>query len=200
MRQFVKDSIKKLLYRPHGLRMGVGSQVRRPWTLYNLEYIEIGAATRIGGHTILNPIRHYEGTPHGGHIVIGDHVYVGGHCQIHAMQRLEIRAGAVLSDHVYINDASHGMDPRQGLIMKQPIHSKGPVVIGEHAFIGFGSVVLPAVTLGRHCIVAARSVVTRSFPDFSMVAGNPARLIKRFHLESGKWLDASEALPAGSVE
>ena len=54
-----------------------------------------------------------------------------------------------------------------------------PVIIGDHCWLGMNSVILPGVTLGAHTIVAAGSVVTRSFPDgLCVLAGAPARLVK----------------------
>ena len=51
-------------------------------------------------------------------------------------------------------------------------------VIGSYCFIGCASVILPNITIGNHCIVAAGSVVTRDVPDHCIVAGNPAKIIK----------------------
>jgi acetyltransferase-like isoleucine patch superfamily enzyme len=72
--------------------------------------------------------------------------------------------------------------------MSQPLHSKGPIVIGPDCFLGYRAVIMPGVTLGRHCVVGANAVVTRSFPDFSMVVGSPARLIKRYDPQSREWV------------
>lgn len=57
---------------------------------------------------------------------------------------------------------------------------KGPIIVGDYCWIGMGAVVLPGVVLGEYTIVGAGSVVTRSFPEgFCVIAGNPAKLIKR---------------------
>ena len=50
--------------------------------------------------------------------------------------------------------------------------------IGSYCFIGAGAIILPGVTIGDHCIVAAGTVVTTDIPPRSIVAGNPARVIK----------------------
>lgn len=51
------------------------------------------------------------------------------------------------------------------------------VEIGEYSFIGSSSIILPGVKLGKSCIVAVGSVVKKSFPDYSIISGNPAKLI-----------------------
>ena len=164
-----------------------------PRWLHHRERIRIGARCTIGRFAVFNPIADYGGEPHAGRIEIGDDVYVGGFSQIHSMFTLEIGSGSVLSEHVYLSDTAHGLNPMAGPIMQQPLESKGPVRIGRSVFIGFGASVLPGVTLGDHCVVAARSVVTRSFPAYSMVAGMPARLVKTFDVVTQAWKPVPEA-------
>lgn len=183
---------KRIWLRPRGMHMGEGSIVRRPWTIKNPTRIVTGLRVRIGRHVVFNALSDYEGSPLDGHIVLGNDVYIGGHTQIHAMKLVEIGDGCVLSEHVYVSDIAHGLDPRAGLIMKQPLESKGAVRIGKHVFVGYGCSILPGITLGDHCIVGTRSTVTRSFPAYSMIAGSPARLVKVFDHQRGAWTDPSQ--------
>lgn len=183
----LKALIKALLYRPSGLVMGPRSVVLRPCKLHNRSRISMGADCRIGGHVTFNPLVRDGVRPLPAVIVLGNDVYVGGYTQIHAMGRVEIGDGCVLSEHVYVSDTAHGLNPSAGPIMMQPLQSRGPVVIGRGVFLGYGSSVMPGVTLGKYCVVGARAVVTHSFPPYSMIAGSPARLVKRFNLAKGQW-------------
>lgn len=185
-----KRAIKALIFRPRGVEMGADSWVKLPWRILNRERIRIGARCSIGSFVYLDPIAEYAGRTYDGSIRIGDDVYIGGFCQIHAMSQLEIGSGCVLSEYVYISDDAHGLNPNRGPIMQQPLESKGPVRVGNRVFIGFGASVLPGVTLGDHCVVGTRAVVTRSFPACSMVAGAPAQLIKVFDWNTSKWVPA----------
>lgn len=73
------------------------------------------------------------------------------------------------------------------------IFSKGSIVIEDDVWIGSNSVILSGVTVGRGSIIGAGSVVTRDIPRYSIVAGNPAKIIKnRFDEQTVKFLEISE--------
>ncbi|MBR2589957.1 MAG: acyltransferase [Clostridia bacterium] len=84
---------------------------------------------------------------------------------------IEIGDNVVLAPRVHIlaHDASMWNDTGYTKI--------APVKIGNNVFIGAGSIILPGVTLGDNCVIGAGSVVTKSFPENSIVAGNPARVL-----------------------
>jgi lipopolysaccharide O-acetyltransferase len=112
---------------------------------------------------------------------------MGHYACVTCIDSVDIGDGCVLSEHIYIADSFHGIDPKDGPIMERVLGSKGPVVIGRRSFLGYRSSVLSGVTLGEHCIVGAHSVVTDSFPKYTMLAGAPARAIKTYCEVSGQW-------------
>jgi len=168
--------------------MGDGSLILLPRIINNPSAIEIGARTVIYQHALLTALSSDKGIPCAGRIVIGDDVHVGRYAQLLAMSTLRLGSGTVLSEYVYINDTVHGFDPAAGRIMEQPMTCRGPITIGENCFLGVGVTILSGVSLGEWTIVGARSVVTHSFPAFSMIAGNPARLIRSYSEVSREWL------------
>ena len=122
-------------------------------------------------------------------IEIHEGVYIGRNANIHTNSRIIIGRDCVLSDYVYISTLSHGLDPAAGRIMSQPDTDKGEVVLGENVFLGFGAKILPDIRLGDWTVVGAGSVVTKSFPDgYVMIAGNPARVIKRYDHQAKQWI------------
>lgn len=66
---------------------------------------------------------------------------------------------------------------------------KGEVTLGDHTWIGASAVIMPSVTLGKYCVVAANSFVNKSFPDYSVIGGTPARLIRTLTQEEIALLD-----------
>lgn len=188
IKTFLKKIIKSIIYKPKLKKIGCNSYVLLPRRIINGKYISLGANSIIYRNSILHPVVTYGNQSFLPSITIGDDVYIGGFCQIHCMEQISIGDGCVISEHVYISDISHGMEPDLGRIMMQDLVSKGPVIIGDDTFIGYGVSILPGVTLGKRCIVGTRSVVSKSFPDYSVIAGVPAKLIKYYDVDKKMWI------------
>ena len=173
---------------PQGIIYGHSVRIQRPHRISNPNHIRIGERTEIRYGAMIEPILEYAGASYHPTIEIGSDVYIGPNVYMACIGSMTIGDGVVMSEYVYLNDATHGFDPEAGLIMKQKLVSSGPISIGNHCFLGMRSAILPGVTLGDHCIVAINSVVNKSFPAFSMVAGSPARLVKRYSPEQKRWI------------
>ena len=183
-----------LMQRPLGLAsLGPRSILQHPRRLCGRASIQIGKDTLVLAHSSLLAITEENGRSYRPSIQIGDGVYIGKHVYLTAIQGITLSDGCVLSEHVYITDLSHGFDPLSGPIMTQRLESKGPIWIGPNCFLGYRAAVMPGVTLGEWCIVGANSVVTRSFPAYSMIAGSPARLLKVYSHTLQQWV-APDAL------
>lgn len=114
-----------------------------------------------------------------GSIKIGDRTSIGRRCTISSLDTITIGKDCMLSFNVSILDHDHevqdpNVKPSEGkLTLGSPVH------IGDECFIGANACILKGVVLGKHCVVGANSVVTKSFPKYSVIAGNPAKLIKK---------------------
>ncbi len=99
---------------------------------------------------------------------------------------LQIGNDVMLAQHVVISALNHGYADVTLPISLQPVTTK-PVVIEDEAWIGANAVITAGVRVGKHAVVAAGSVVTKDVLPYSIVAGNPARLIKKYNALTGAW-------------
>ena len=150
-----------------------------PNTLFNEQYIHIGDGTLFGPQATLSA-----GMVPGQEMVTDPVISVGDRCLFGKgsgiVGHLEIRIGDDVwtGHHVYITDQNHGYEDL-GLPISKQVMPERPVSIGDGSWLGHGAVVLPGVTIGRHVVVGANSVVTSDLPDNCVAAGVPARVIKQ---------------------
>lgn len=112
---------------------------------------------------------------------IGSNCRFGAFNHITAINNIIIGDGVLTGKWVTITDNSHGkLEESQAQVMpiSRPLFSKGPVVIGNNVWIGDKATILPNTNIGEGSIIAANAVVTKDVPPFSLVAGNPAKIIK----------------------
>lgn len=115
-------------------------------------------------------------------LVIKDSTYIGRNCQISCCSKITIQEKVMIADNCYIGDSEHIYNKRQAII-DSGIQSRGDIVIGDGSWIGANVCILPNVSIGKHCVVGAGSVVTKSIPDYTIAVGNPARIIKYIEID-----------------
>ncbi len=138
---------------------------------------------KVGCFTVLN----------GSTIICNDRVTIGDHCLI--------AWGAVITDS-WTNFADE--EKRRGILRLAakdekrrllPLENPRPVVIEDNVWIGFDSVILPGVQLGRGAIIGCKTVIAEDVPPYALVVGNPARLIRYLQPD-----DTPEAIEAAIAE
>ena len=112
--------------------------------------LEIGADSRIGSDAVFSV---------GGRVTLEENVLIAARC--------------------FIGDQNHRFDESNKPIMHQGASQGDPVRIGRGSWLGINVCIMPGVVLGHNCVVAAGSVVTKTFPPLSIVAGVPAKVIGR---------------------
>ena len=111
-----------------------------------------------------------------GDVTIGDHTRIGIHCTV--IGPVCIGSNVNLAQGITVTALNHNFEDTTKRIDEQGISTK-PVVIGDDVWIGANAVILPGVTIGQHAVIAAGAVVTKDVPDYSLVAGVPAKEIKK---------------------
>ena len=103
---------------------------------------------------------------------IGQNCSIGDRTEIHSGKRVEIGDRVIIAWDCVIMDRDYHST-------EQGVEEREPVIIGEKAWIGCRAIILKGVTIGEGAVVAAGSVVTKDVGPYSLVAGNPARFIRK---------------------
>jgi len=151
----------------------------------------IGRGVRLSGKSGFCFGRVGDSTPR---ISIGDGSFIGHDCGLFAAGSIEIGRRCLIATRVTIRDNDgHPVESQRRSRNEGPgMGSVRPVVIGDDVWLGAGAVVLKGVRIGDGAVIGASAVVTRDVEPGSIVAGNPARVIRRAEDEaSGLQLDAA---------
>lgn len=141
----------------------------------------------IGNHVRIYPGMRAEMTQEQAKIYIQDNVSIGQNFHVVSYDReLVIGENTTISANVFISNVNHDYKEIDVHSLEQRMIVK-ETVIGNYCFIGYGAVILPGTKLGKQCIVGANSVVSGEFPDYCVLAGSPARIIRKYNQETKQW-------------
>lgn len=173
MRSYWLNGLFKLCHRT--VRFGYIGQ------LHGFACISIGEKTCFGDNLYLTAWPELCTSGKEPNLSIGSNCSFGAYNHITCANRVTIGDSLLTGKWVTITDNSHGETDKPTLGMRpmeRPITSKGPVIIGNNVWIGDKATILPGVTIGDGAVIAANAVVTKDVPAYSVVGGNPARVIK----------------------
>lgn len=162
--------------------------IRMPITVRGKRYIDWGKNLTTGYRCRFE----VNGKHKGKVLIFGDHVNVGDGVSIRCANHIRIGSYVLMGSRVLILDNSHGTykGNRQDSPHTPPNQRRlftMPVTIGDHVWIGEGSVIQMGVTIGNGSIIAANSVVTKEVPAGVIAGGVPARVIKQWDENTGTW-------------
>jgi acetyltransferase-like isoleucine patch superfamily enzyme len=130
-----------------------------------MKFVYLRKGLKIGDSTMLYSVKVSSSTK-------GDKFFVGDNCILTGCTLL----GHDASPALYISELNNKKDVyRSGARSSYRM----PIIIGDNVFVGVGSIILPGITIGDDVIVAAGSIVTKNIDSGNVVAGNPAKVIKR---------------------
>jgi acetyltransferase-like isoleucine patch superfamily enzyme len=166
---------------------GSRSRLFKPMLLANPGFIRIGhdVSIRQGARieVILSDNRRIPTMQIGNHVNIEQNVHLVCHSRLMIGNNVSITGNCAIVDVTHPYADVH--DPMK--IGSRILDEDSSVEIGDGSFLGFGSAVLPNVRIGKYCVIGAHSVVTRDVPDYSVVAGNPAKVLRRYNTISEQW-------------
>ncbi|UNI20658.1 hypothetical protein JDV02_006727 [Purpureocillium takamizusanense] len=149
-------------------------QPRDPVRVSPTEASPVTNVGRVGRHVAVE-------TPftcdYGYNITIGHHVVIGRNCTINDVCEVKIGDNCVIGPNVSIFTASLPTDPKKRQGGQGPQFGRG-ITIAQDCWIGGGAIILPGRTIGKGSTVGAGSIVTKDVPPFTVVAGNPARVLR----------------------
>jgi acetyltransferase-like isoleucine patch superfamily enzyme len=166
---------------------GPKSRLEWPIKVQGAKYINLGKGVIIAWNGYLCAIENYFGQQFQPEIHIDDHTYIGNNSHLVACRRIAIGKSVLVADGVYISDNLHGYQDIHTSILRNPMLVPGEVSIGDSSWIGENVCIFGDVQIGKHCVVGANSVCTRSLPDYSVAVGAPARIIRRYDPAREAW-------------
>jgi acetyltransferase-like isoleucine patch superfamily enzyme len=134
-------------------------------------------------------------------IIIDDGCLISARSVISAKNLIHIEHDVIMATSVLIMDHNHAYDDIDLPIKAQVATTGGTIRIETGCWIGQGAAIVcnqGELVLGRNCVVAANALVTRSFPPYSVIVGNPARLARQFDPVKKTWVGAASRAAAGS--
>ncbi len=176
---------------PVGQRFGhLGEGAALLWpqgAIYNERYLSIGAGTMVGPNVCLTagmgPTQDMVTNPV---VKIGERCLIGRGSHIIGHWSIELGDDIQTGPYVYITDQNHVYeDPTVPIGQQWPVEAA--VKIGSGSWLGANVVILPGTQIGEHCVVAAGAVVRGEVPPYSVVAGVPARVVRRYVDDEG-WI------------
>jgi len=161
--------------------VGKNFRIEYPARIHGGEFINIGKNFSSFARLRLEAYAKHNGHTYKPLITIGDNVSINFDCHIGCINKIVIGHNVLIASKVFITDHFHGSTDFTSIQVppsKRKVQSKGPIIIEDNVWIGEGVAIMPNVTIGKNSIIGANAVVTKSFPENSIIGGVPARLLK----------------------
>lgn len=171
--------LRALCYAPFFGRFAMPSYLGKPIFLKGIRHVFIGKKVRIFPHLRME-------TQSGGTIHIHDDVVISQNVHITSGGNLEIGKSSLILANVFITNIDHEYQEIGVHVVKQNMVVK-PTRIGDNCFIGMGAAIMAGTVLGKQCVVGANSVVRGVFPDYCVLVGAPAKVVRKYNPETHVW-------------
>jgi acetyltransferase-like isoleucine patch superfamily enzyme len=149
-------------------------------------FISCGRGVIVWKHGRIEGVGKYNNKFFNPEIVFHDYVTIQQNIHITCACSIIIGQNTAIAANVTITDMHHPYEDINIPIEKQDIRTS-PVVVGADCKIYNNAVILPGTNIGKHCTIGANSVVSGTFPDFCVIAGTPAKVVKKYNFIKGRW-------------
>lgn len=187
----IRDFLSILFYRllaPFFGSFGRGVRIVRPLRIWGARHCHFGDRSVVQYGAYIVALTDQGEPPL---LKVGARTMIGHHAHIVATKRVEFGEGVLTADRIFVADNRHSFEDVAVPVRDQGLVQLAEVRIGDGSWLGENVCILGA-SVGRHCVIAANSVVTRDIPDRCVAAGAPARVIKRYCEERGGWYRTDE--------
>lgn len=163
--------------------------IRFPFDIRGKKYIKYGKNFTTGTGCRIEAYKFFGDSPE---LIIGNNVQINDYVHLACGQSLIIEDDVLIASKVYISDINHGNYSGENQSFPEEkaknrkIFSK-TVKICENVWIGENAIILPGIEIGKNSIIGAGAVVTKNVPENCIVAGNPAKIIKKYNFGNKKW-------------
>lgn len=163
--------------------------IRYPCFIRNGRYINFNHGFTCGYNCRLECIVDQENC---GNISFGENVKIGDNVHIASAQCIEVGSNVLMASHIFITDLNHGKYSMKSCDVPESIPDKrkldvANVKINDNVWIGENVTILKGVEVGYGAIIGANSLVLHNVPPLSIVAGSPAKIIKKYNDKSKCW-------------
>lgn len=172
--------LRGLVYKPFLGKFDFPSYIGKPIFIKNFKRIFIGKRVRIF------PGARIEVIDKNSSIVFEDNISIGQNFHITSGGNLVIGKNTTFAENIMITNIDHDYQEINKHILEQS-HIINETKISENCFIGYGAVIQAGTILGKQCIVGANAVVRGTFPDYCVIVGAPARIVKRYDDQRCIW-------------
>lgn len=180
----ISSFLFRIIYKRFFKYYGKGTKIISALNIMGFQNISIGDYVYIAYKSSLSAI------PLSGEteclLEIGSETQIGNFNHIFCTKSIKIGKHVLTADKVYISDNTHQYKDISIPIRLQPIVQLNSVEIGDGTWIG-ENVCIMGAKIGKNCVIGANSIVNKDIPDYCLVIGSPAKIIKKFNLSTGIW-------------
>ncbi|MFT4093287.1 MAG: acyltransferase [Niabella sp.] len=182
---FYKIFVMRIFYKYQMPQMGKNVFIARPIKI-TPQFLFVDNNVYIAKNCRLEGVAIYEGQVYNPSIRLGENVSIQQSLHLTCASSIVLEKDVAIAANVTITDIEHPYIDISIPIEKQHL-STNPVLIKSESKVYNNAVILPGTIIGKHSVVGANSILSGVFPDYCVIVGAPAYIVKRYCFESNLW-------------